>query len=83
MLDTVTDRIGLRTIELDRSPDPEGGRLFRFVLNGVPIFARGAAWLPPSMLVGSTDEQRYRDLIGLARDGEMTMLRIWGGGVYE
>ena len=83
VLDTVNDRIGLRTIELDRSPDLEGGRLFRFVLNGVPIFARGAAWLPPSMLVGSTDERRYRDLIQLARDGEMTMLRIWGGGVYE
>ena len=82
-LDVIDDRIGLRTIRLDRSPDPEGGRFFRFLLNGVPIFARGAAWLPPSMLVGSTTPERYRDLVGLARAGEMTMLRIWGGGVYE
>ena len=79
----IEDRIGLRTIRLDRSPDPEGGRFFRFVLNGVPVFARGAAWLPPSMLVGSTTDQRYRRLLGLARDGGMTMLRVWGGGVYE
>lgn len=82
-LDVIEDRIGLRTIRLDRSPDPEGGRFFRFLLNGVPIFARGAAWLPPSMLVGSTSPERYRDLVGLARAGEMTMLRVWGGGVYE
>ena len=82
-LDLVEDRVGLRTIELDRSPDPEGGRYFRFLLNGVPTFARGAAWLPPSMLIGSTPDQRYRDLIRLARDGDMTMLRVWGGGVYE
>lgn len=82
-VDRVEDRIGLRTIALDRSPDPEGGRLFRFLLNGEPIFARGAAWLPPSMLVGSVDDRRLHDLVSLARDGEMTMLRIWGGGIYE
>jgi len=75
--------VGLRTIALDRSDDPEGGRYFRFVLNGVPIFARGAAWLPADMLVGSVSEARYRDLLSTARDGQMTMLRIWGGGIYE
>lgn len=81
--DTLTDRVGLRTISIDRSDDPEGGRLFRFILNGVPIFARGAAWLPASMMVGSVPVERYRDLVGLARSGNMTMLRIWGGGIYE
>ena len=53
LLDERRDLVGLRTIALDRSEDPEGGRHFRFVLNGVPIFARGAAWLPADMLVGS------------------------------
>jgi beta-mannosidase len=83
LLDEQRDLVGLRTIALDRSNDPEGGRHFRFVLNGVPIFARGAAWLPADMLVGSVSEARYRDLLNTARDGEMTMLRIWGGGIYE
>ncbi|GAB3916685.1 beta-mannosidase [Microlunatus endophyticus] len=83
LLDSVDDQIGLRTIALDRSEDPEGGRMFRFVLNGVPIFARGAAWLPASMLVGSVSPQHYRKLVGLAQEGGMTMLRIWGGGIYE
>jgi beta-mannosidase len=83
VVDKRTDRIGLRTIELDRGDDPEGGRRFRFVLNGVPIFARGANWLPADMLVGSVDAGRYQALVGLARDAGMTMLRVWGGGVYE
>ena len=82
-LDRVDDRVGLRTIALDRSPDPEGGHRFGFVLNGVPIFARGAAWLPASMLVGSVSAARHHELVELARDGGMTMLRVWGGGVYE
>ncbi|HET9780028.1 MAG TPA: hypothetical protein VFP81_12170, partial [Propionibacteriaceae bacterium] len=57
LLDERHDLVGLRTIALDRSRDPEGGRHFRFVLNGVPIFARGAAWLPADMLVGSVSQR--------------------------
>lgn len=83
VLDTVDDAVGLRTIELDRSPDPEGGRVFRFVLNGVPVFARGSDWLPASMLVGSVEPAHVRRLVATARDGNMNMLRIWGGGIYE
>ncbi|MEV6981099.1 glycoside hydrolase family 2 protein [Sphaerisporangium sp. NPDC051017] len=82
-VDALSDRVGIRRIELDRSDDPEGGRRFGFVLNGVPIFARGAAWLPADMLVGSVSAERHRELVGLARDGGMNMLRIWGGGIYE
>jgi beta-mannosidase len=82
-LDRVTDRVGLRTIALDRGADPEGGHVFRFILNGVPVFARGAAWLPADMLVGSVEPDRVRALVGLARDGGMNMLRVWGGGIYE
>ena len=82
-VDRITDRVGIRTIELDRPADPEGGRLFRFLLNGVPVFARGAAWLPASMMVGSVTPDRHRSLVQTARDGGMNMLRIWGGGIYE
>ena len=83
LLDERRDLVGLRAIVLDRSADPEGGQHFRFVLNGVPIFARGAAWLPADMLVGSVSEARYRELLTTARDGQMIMLRVWGGGIYE
>ena len=83
LLDERNDIVGLRTITLDRSADPEGGRHFRFLLNGIPIFARGADWIPADMLVGSVTAARYRDLLSTARDGQMTMLRVWGGGIYE
>ncbi len=83
VLDRAIDRVGLRTVVLDRAEDPEGGRLFRFLLNGVPVFARGANWLPADMLVGSIPPERVRALVGLARAGGMNMLRVWGGGIYE
>ncbi|AYG02665.1 glycoside hydrolase family 2 protein [Gryllotalpicola protaetiae] len=81
VVDTVTDRIGLRTIELDRGTTDS--RRFQFVLNGVPVFARGAAWLPASTLVGSVSAQTQRDRVLRAREGNLNMLRVWGGGIYE
>ncbi|MFN8447638.1 MAG: glycoside hydrolase family 2 protein [Anaerolineae bacterium] len=78
-------RVGIRTLTLDQSPDPDerGTRFFRFVLNGVPVFARGADWIPAHSFVGAIPDERYNMLLTAARDANMNMLRIWGGGIYE
>ncbi len=78
-------KVGIRTLELDQSPDPgePGTRFFRFVLNGVPIFARGADWIPADSFVGAIEDERYKTLISSASDANMNMLRVWGGGIYE
>lgn len=72
--------VGLRTIELDRRHDPDGTRHFRFLVNGVPIFARGACMVPPDMLAPSP--AREREVVRRAAQAGMTMLRVWGGGGY-
>jgi beta-mannosidase len=85
VLDTRKSRVGIRTLELDQSPDPDepGTRFFRFVLNGIPIFARGADWCPADSFVGSIPDERYENLITAASEANMNMLRVWGGGIYE
>jgi beta-mannosidase len=77
--------VGIRTLELDQSPDPDepGTRFFRFVLNGVPIFARGADWIPAHSFVGAITEERYALLLRAVQNANMNMLRVWGGGIYE
>jgi beta-mannosidase len=84
-LDRREQRVGIRTLGLDQSPDPDepGTRFFRFVLNGVPVFARGANWIPAHSFVGSIEPERYERLVSVARDANMNMLRVWGGGIYE
>jgi beta-mannosidase len=84
-LDRHESRVGIRTLELDQSPDPgePGTRFFRFVLNGAPIFARGADWIPADSFVGAIPPARYETLLSAARDANMNMLRVWGGGIYE
>jgi beta-mannosidase len=78
-------QVGIRTLVLDQSPDPQepGTRFFRFVLNGVPIFAKGADWIPADSFVGAIPPERYEMLLTAARDANMNLLRLWGGGIYE
>jgi beta-mannosidase len=78
-------RVGIRTIELDQRPDPDepGTRFFRFRLNGVGLFARGANWIPADSFVGAIGADRYERLLADARGAHMNMLRVWGGGIYE
>ncbi len=85
LLDTFTDRVGFRTLALDRSPDPAepGTEFFTFVVNGVPIFAKGANWIPADLLNGRIDRPRYEDLLQLLVEAHGNMLRVWGGGQYE
>ncbi|MBE7533360.1 MAG: glycoside hydrolase family 2 protein [Ardenticatenaceae bacterium] len=82
VLDTVTKRIGLRTLKLDRHPD-EWGESFQFVANDVPFFAKGANWIPADTFVTSITPDHYARLLQDAAAAHMNMLRVWGGGIYE
>ncbi len=81
-LDTWTRNIGLRTLTLDTRPD-EWGNNFRFHVNGVPIFAKGADWIPTDSFVTRTTEADLDFYVRSARDANMNMFRVWGGGYYE
>jgi beta-mannosidase len=78
-------QVGIRTVTLDMSPDPDepGCNFFRFVLNDVPIFARGANWVPASSFVGTLTPPDYTGLLERAAAANMNMIRVWGGGIYE
>ncbi|MCL5995418.1 MAG: glycoside hydrolase family 2 protein, partial [Chloroflexi bacterium] len=84
-LDTFRDRVGLRTVQLDQSPDPAeiGTQFFTLIVNGVPIFAKGANWIPADLLNGRVNRARYAELLRLLVEANGNMLRVWGGGQYE
>ena len=78
-----TKRVGFRQIRVDQSPHPAGGRRFVIVVNGRPLFAKGANWVPPDVIIARIDRQRYADLIDRALELHFNFLRVWGGGIYE
>ena len=80
--DTIQKSIGLRTLELDTSKDKYGEQ-FRFVINGVPVFIRGADWIPSDSFITRFKREDMEFYIKATRDAGMNMLRVWGGGMYE
>ena len=82
LVDTVSRRVGLRTLRLERKKD-RWGESFQFVANGVPFFAKGANWIPADAILARMTRDRYGDLLGSAAAANMNMLRVWGGGIYE
>ena len=71
-------RIGLRKVEVVN----EKGSMY-FKVNGRPIFAKGANWIPCSAFDAEQTPERYRDLLTSAARANMNMIRLWGGGQYE
>ena len=81
-LDQKSFQVGLRTVELSQEPDA-WGKTFTFVVNGVPIFAKGADWIPADSFPTRLTPERYERWIKDCADANMNMLRVWGGGYYE
>ena len=75
-------RIGLRRIELVTERDA-AGLSFGFRVNGVPVFARGANWIPDDHLLTRLTRDRYATSIDHALGAHLNLLRVWGGGIYE
>ncbi|WP_334000162.1 hypothetical protein [Sphingomonas aurantiaca] len=80
-IDSAQRRTGLRTVELRREKDAQG-RGFAFVVNGIPVFAKGANLIPFDMFPARVPESQIRTVMAGARDANMNMIRVWGGGYY-
>ena len=80
--DEKTTRIGIRTLELVREKD-EKGTSFYFRLNGRPVFMKGANYIPNDVFLPRVTGENYRQVVNTAKNSNMNMLRVWGGGVYE
>lgn len=82
ILDSITKKIGLRTIELVTEKDSIG-ESFYFKVNDVPVYAKGANYIPQHSFQNEVTETHYEKLLNDVVDANLNMLRVWGGGIYE
>lgn len=82
LTDKTTNRIGIRSLEVVHDNDKFGKSLF-VKLNGVPVFVKGANYIPQDNFQSRVTKDRYKHIIGSAKAANMNMLRVWGGGIYE
>ena len=80
--DELTKRIGLRDFKVEQKKE-DGETGFTFVINGKPIFSKGANWIPADSFTTRLNKQDYQKLLKSAVQANMNTLRVWGGGIYE
>ena len=83
VVDEISGRFAFREVKLVQKPltaDMMGYKLF---VNDREIFVKGSNWVPTECFTGRVTEQKYADLVGKAVQGNLNMLRVWGGGIYE
>ena len=80
--DSRTVTTGLRTVKIVQTPDADG-RSFYVELNGVPVFMKGANYIPNDSFLPRVTHEVYDRVVKSAVDTHMNMLRVWGGGTYE
>jgi len=75
-------KTGLRTIELMQQKDKPGSA-FYFRVNNIPVFIKGANYIPQDNFPSRVSDSIYRALLTDVKGRNMNMLRVWGGGIYE
>jgi len=81
LLDTWERRIGLRTMTVRRQKD-KWGESFATEVNGVPIFAMGANYIPEDNILARVNPKRTRRLLEQCVAANFNSVRVWGGGHY-
>jgi len=82
LIDRVEKKFGIRTVRLVQEKD-EDGESFIFELNGEKIFCKGANWIPADSFLPRVGRDDYDKLLEMAKEANLNMLRVWGGGIYE
>lgn len=81
VIDRRTIKTGIRTVELVQEPDSIGTS-FGFKINGSPVYAFGANYVPEDNFTTWMSYERTLKLLVDAKEANFNMLRIWGGGTY-
>jgi len=66
--------------EYDRNEEFSG---FLLLVNDQPILCKGANWVPSEPFPSAETDGKLTELLELAREAGVNMLRVWGGGIFE
>lgn len=84
VVDQVGKRIGFRSVALEFPADKDSDSVgFQFVVNGRATYIRGVNWIPNDAFVHRATGQSLRERLTQARNANINLIRVWGGGIYE
>jgi beta-mannosidase len=81
VLDEIQKNVGIRNIELVLKENNKS--TFKFRVNNKDIYSKGVNWIPADSFLPRVNKKKYSELLMLAKQANMNIVRVWGGGVYE
>ena len=81
VIDEVRKKVGIRKIELILKEKEVS--TFKFRINNKDIYCKGVNWIPGDSFLPRISNKKYSQLLGLAKNANVNMVRVWGGGIYE
>ncbi|KAI9792144.1 MAG: hypothetical protein M1833_001258 [Piccolia ochrophora] len=84
IMDVKSQRFGLRRAEVAQGPmEAAPGSSFVVKINNVSIFCGGSCWIPADTFIPRISPGRYKKWVQLIAESNQTMVRVWGGGIFE
>lgn len=93
LIEKQSTKVGFRTVKLTMHPGaweypkpfPKGrsNPPITMEINGRQIFCKGSNWVNPEIFPGIINKDTYLQLLELAKEANMNMLRSWGGGIIN
>jgi beta-mannosidase len=88
---SVSKRIGFRSVKLIQAPIQNNNKVlgsispatFYFEINNVPIFMKGANFIPIDSFHARVTHEDRDYVLKAAAEANMNMVRVWGGGIYQ
>ena len=74
-------KVGIRTVELIQKEN--GVNTFKFKINDKDIFINGVNWIPSDSFLPKVNNTKIIKLLTLAKEANVNLVRVWGGGIYE
>ena len=81
-VESISVTTGIRKVELVRQEDREGAS-FGFHINNRKVYIKGANYIPQDNFPSRVTRAQTRELLVMAQQSNINMLRVWGGGIYE
>ena len=81
IIDQGVRKVGIRTIDLKLKENDSN--VFKIFVNGQPVFCKGVNWIPADSFLPRVKKEKYFQLLNAAKQANMNIVRVWGGGVYE
>ncbi len=76
--------VGLRTITYHKCNNaPDDSLPYIFAVNGIKMPVKGVNITPLDHMYGAVTYEKYEKLVLLAKEANVNMIRVWGGGMIE